>query len=558
MLRLYAARGVSGEAELDYQLQELPKPELMKGLLSAAEDLAELIIDNNKELMILADFDADGATSCTLLMLGFRALGFTQISYRVPDRFRFGYGLTPEIVDSIAETSGDRLPDVIITVDNGIASVAGVTRAKELGMDVLITDHHLAPEVLPDAWHIINPNQPGCNFPCKSLAGVGVAFYLLLALRTALRERGYFETRAEPNLAEYLDLVALGTVADIVKLEHTNRLLVAQGLKRIRAGRCREAIKSLLALGNRERQYCSATDLGFAVGPRLNAAGRLDDMSLGIEALLEDDPARALQLSERLDELNKARRSIESDMQDQALAVLNEQFDNLQSTDKFGLCLYREDWHQGVVGLLASRIKERVYRPVIAFAPTEPGSDELKGSARSIPGVHIRDLLDSIATRYPEVLSKFGGHAMAAGLSLKRQHFKRFSEYFDESIKELLDGRHPEDEIITDGPLGDHEMTLESAREIEFGGPWGQGFEEPLFDGVFTVLNRRNLGDKHLKLSLATEQGSSIQAIAFFVDEKILSQSFQRCQITYRLSVNRYLDRESVQLIINHLLPLSS
>jgi len=548
--RIYAGRGVFNQQELSLKLTELPRPDLLRGL-DAALDLLCDALRQNQSILIVGDFDADGATSTSLAVLALRSFGFKQVDFLVPNRFDYGYGLTPEIVDLAQQSK----PDLILTVDNGISSISGVLAAQAAGMKVLVTDHHLPGAQLPAADAIVNPHQPGCTFGSKNLAGVGVVFYLLSALRGRLREQSWFAESglAEPNMADWLDLVALGTVADVVPLDKTNRVLVNEGLRRIRAGRARPGILALLELANKDRQWLVATDLGFTVGPRLNAAGRLDDMSIGIRCLLSDDPAEARQLALRLDELNRDRRLIEADMQSEALALLAEldvEADNMP----WGLCLYDQGWHQGVVGLLASRIKDKFHRPVIAFA--EADADDLKGSARSIPGFHIRDAFDAVASRHPDLLDRFGGHAMAAGLSLKKEHFPAFAAAFDEEVRRQLSSDDLAAEVLTDGELEQGDFSLEIAQQLRDGGPWGQHFPEPCFYGEFSVVQHRVVGGKHLKLVLgygpSTEQ--VVDAIAFnTVEEGGIPVVPERVAAVYRLDINRFRGRESLQLMVAHL-----
>ncbi|MDE2088781.1 MAG: single-stranded-DNA-specific exonuclease RecJ, partial [Gammaproteobacteria bacterium] len=464
--------------------------------------------------------------------------------------FEYGYGLTPEIVAVAAQQS----PDLIITVDNGISSLDGVAAARALGIQVLITDHHLPGVRLPEADAIVNPNLPDDVFPSKHLAGVGVIFYVLAALRARLREESWFTRMgtAEPNLAQFLDLVALGTVADVVPLDHNNRILVDQGLQRIRAGQCCAGVLALLEVAGRRRENLVAADLGYAVAPRLNAAGRLQDMSLGIECLLCDDPQAARTMARRLDELNRDRREIETEMQDQALAALAA-LDLDPERLPVGLCLFDERWHQGVIGILAARIKERLHRPVIAFAPA--GTDEIKGSARSVSGLHIRDALDAVAAGNPGLITRFGGHAMAAGLSLTRERLPAFSDAFDREVRRHLSGDDLRGVIHSDGELTETELSLELAELLRAAGPWGQGFPEPVFDGVFEVVNRRVVGERHLKLQLRSSRASScIDAIAFNAAEPAPAEGERVC-IAYRLDVNDYRGLRSLQLIVEHLEP---
>jgi single-stranded-DNA-specific exonuclease len=473
-------------------------------------------------------------------------MGFEHVDYLVPNRFEFGYGLTPEIV-AVARA---REPQLLITVDNGISSIDGVAAARAAGMDVLITDHHLPAQRLPDASAVVNPNQPGCAFPSKALAGVGVMFYVLAALRARLRESGAFQSLgvAAPNVANWLDLVALGTVADVVALDRNNRILIEQGLRRIRAGHTRPGIAALLRAGNRDPARCVASDLAFAAAPRLNAAGRLTDMSLGIECLLGDDPVACARMADELDALNRARRDIESDMQADALAWLRTMQDD--ATDlPYGLCLFEPHWHQGVVGIVAARVRERVHRPVIAFAPEEGG--RLKGSARSIAGVHVRDVLDTVAARHPGLVIKFGGHAMAAGLSIEHANLERFRGAFDAVLRELLAHEDLEDVLYTDGALAPQELELGLARTLRAAGPWGQAFPEPMFDGQFEVISRRIVGERHLKLRLrAAPDAPALDAIAFNHGDDGWPPGSVRIHAAYRLDVNAWQTRESAQLVV--------
>jgi len=470
----------------------------------------------------------------------------------VPNRFRFGYGLTPEIV----EVAREYQPDLIITVDNGIASLAGVEAANAQGIKVLITDHHLAGEQLPAAEAILNPNQPGDTFPSKALPGVGVMFYLLMALRARLRELNWFEQQGiiEPNLAQYLDLVALGTVADLVPLDRNNRILVAQGLARLRAGQARPGIRALIEVAGRTAERLSASDIGFFIAPRLNAAGRMDDMSHGIECLLAGNEQKARELAQQLDNLNRERRGVEATMKQDALQLL----DNMQLDEQnlpHGLCLFDESWHEGVVGILASRVKEQVHRPVIAFAATSNG--EIKGSARSVRGLHIRDALDAVATRHPDLISKFGGHAMAAGLSLPRNNFEQFAAAFDAEVRRHLDEAELCGEHFSDGPLAADEMTLELAEAIRQAGPWGQGFEEPLFDGEFELVQRRIVGEHHLKMVLRHPEAPErvFDAIAFNHVDHDWPPGVSRVELVYQLDVNEYRGQRNLQLLVRYLRP---
>ena len=549
LTRLYAARGVQSAAELDKGLARLIPYQQLKGI-DAAVDLLVQALQQRQRILIVGDFDADGATASSVGVLGLRMLGAAHVDYLVPNRFEYGYGLTPEIVAVALQ----RQPELLVTVDNGISSVDGVAAAKAAGLKVLVTDHHLPGSELPAADAIVNPNQPGCAFPSKALAGVGVMFYVLLALRARLREIGWFAKAgiSEPNLGELLDLVALGSVADVVPLDANNRILVHQGLARIRAGRARPGLRAVLEVAGRQHARITSTDLGFILGPRLNAAGRLDDMSLGIECLLCEDEALARDMAQQLDELNKDRKAIEQGMQREALAQLKD----LPLADMpFGLCLFEPDWHQGVIGILASRLKERYHRPAIAFA--DAGDGLLKGSARSVPGLHIRDALDAVAARHPGLISKFGGHAMAAGLSLPQEHFGAFAAAFDAEVRRQLSEDDLTGRLLSDGQLGAEEFHLELAKALRHAGPWGQHFPEPLFHGVFQIVTQRVVGEKHLKLVLKTECGSlTLDGIAFNVDRDIWPNPNVRwVELAYKLDVNEYQGRESVQLMVAHLAP---
>lgn len=548
LTRLYAARGVRSAAELEKGLARLIPFTQLKGIAAAVELLVEGL-QQRQRMLIVGDFDADGATASSVGMLGLRMLGAAHVDYLVPNRFEYGYGLTPEIV----AVALSRVPDLLITVDNGISSIEGVAAAKAAGLKVLVTDHHLPGHELPAADAIVNPNQPGCTFPSKSLAGVGVIFYVLLALRARLRELGWFTAeRPEPNLGELLDLVALGSVADVVPLDANNRILVHQGLARIRAGRARPGLRALLEVAGKQHARITSTDLGFILGPRLNAAGRLDDMSLGIECLLCEDEALARDMAVQLDQLNQDRKAIEQGMQREALAQLKDlPLENLP----FGLCLFEADWHQGVIGILASRLKERYHRPTIAFA--DAGEGMLKGSARSVPGFHIRDALDAVASRHPGLISKFGGHAMAAGLSLPAEHFETFARAFDDEVRRQLCEEDLTGRLLSDGVLSIDEFNLPLARELRNAGPWGQHFPEPLFHGAFQLVQQRIVGERHLKVVLKSECGSvQLDGIAFGVDREAWPNPTVRwVELAYKLDVNEFRGQESVQLLISHLAP---
>ncbi len=548
--RIYQSRGIDSQASLDRRLNCLPEPQSMTGLDAATLRLVTAA-QNQQSVLIVGDFDADGATSSALMVLGLRAMGFQAVDFLVPNRFDYGYGLTPEIVDLAAGKS----PDLIITVDNGISSVEGVARANKLGIEVIVTDHHLPGSQLPDAVAIVNPNQQGCDFPSKNLAGVGVAFYLLIALRTELRRQQWFDQQqiAEPNLSQWLDLVALGTVADVVPLDQVNRALVHQGLLRIRSGHSRPGIQALLRIAGKNPARLVATDLGFALGPRLNAAGRLDDISLGIQCLLCDDPQQALHTAQELDELNQDRKSIETGMQQQALAIV-EQLGLDDKSMPAALCLFQPDWHQGVVGLLASRIKEKYHRPVVAFARGDNG--ELKGSSRSIPGLHIRDALDAVATQNPGLITKFGGHAMAAGLSLTEDKLAEFEQAFQQQVAELISEDDLQARLVTDGSLDAHQLSMHTAELLRDAGPWGQQFPEPCFQGDFRIVQQRIVGEKHLKLVLAPQNQPeiAIDAIWFNIDTaRWPNPEAQTVQCVYRLDINEFRGVESLQLMVQHL-----
>jgi single-stranded-DNA-specific exonuclease len=549
--RVYAARAVESPDELDYSLGNLLPLEQLAGLPAAVELLQTALVER-WHILVVGDFDADGATSCALCLRALRQLGAAQVDYLVPNRFEYGYGLTPEIVAVAAA----RHPDLILTVDNGISSVEGVTAARQQGIRVLITDHHLPGECLPAADAIVNPNLPDNDFPSKHLAGVGVAFYVMLGLRARLRESGWFAQRqvAEPNLAQFLDLVALGTVADVVPLDRNNRILVQQGIRRIRAGQCVPGLRALLEVAGRDLAGVVATDLGFAAGPRLNAAGRLDDMSLGIECLLADDARNARAMAAELDALNRDRKEIESGMQAQAVAVLGE-LDLNDAGLPLGLCLFDPGWHQGVIGILAARIKERYHRPVIAFASS--GTGELKGSARSIAGLHIRDALNAVATRHPGLITRFGGHAMAAGLTLAEADYPVFAAAFDAEVSRHLVREDLGGVIHSDGVLAEQELSLEIAHLLRDASPWGQGFPAPLFDGDFEVIGQRVVGERHLKLTLQPAGGyKQIDAIAF--NTPALPADCVRVHLAYRLDVNAYRGIESAQLVVEQIDPTAA
>ena len=533
MARIYAARGIASTAQLTPDLSRLIPLNRLRNVGTMAELLADAITAR-KKLLIVADYDADGATACAVGLRALRMFG-ADVDYLVPNRFEYGYGLTPEIVQLAAT---EKKPDVLITVDNGIASIDGVAEANRLGMKVLVTDHHLPGDQLPDAWCIINPNQPGCEFPSKNLAGVGVMFYLMLALRAEFRKRGAYTDKTEPNLGTLLDLVALGTVADVVKLDDNNRLLVQQGLQRIRAGRAQQGINALFNAAGREVRRAATYDLGFVAGPRLNAAGRLTDMSLGIECLTTDDPGRAAEIARQLDQLNRQRRDIEAGMQESALATVE------HVEPGYTLSLYEPTWHQGVIGILASRLREKFHRPTFAFAAA--GNGELKGSGRSITALHLRDALDLVSKRHPELILRFGGHAAAAGLTLHENGFNAFRDAFEAVAAELLTPADLEREWVTDGSLPPDEMTLDNATTLA-DSVWGQGFPEPRFYDHFEVAAQRIVGERHLKLRLR-RGGQQLDAMLFGHADPLP----ENIAATYRLSANHYNGAVTLQLLLEH------
>lgn len=544
LAQIFASRGITSEADLQYSASGLHHFTALKGMQQAVDVLFHAQ-KNNKQIVIIGDFDADGATSTVVLLNGLNDMGVTKVNFLVPNRFDFGYGLSPEIVDIAADEGAE----LIITVDNGISSHSGVERAKQLGLQVIITDHHLPGETLPEADAIVNPNLSDCGFPSKNLAGVGVAFYFLLAYRAFLQSQSWFEANniAKPNVAELLDLVALGTVADVVQLDSNNRILVYQGLQRIRSGRSRPGIQAILEVANRSPERLVASDLGFAVAPRLNAAGRLDDMTIGVQCLLAKDKATARKMAFQLDHLNQERRQVESDMQQDAETLLAEM--EFEGEVPAGLALYQPHWHQGVVGILAGRVKDKVFRPTIAFA--EQDDNTIKGSARSIPGLHIRDLLEELNKRYPGLIIKFGGHAAAAGLSIAKSDFEQFTIVFAALCDEWLRPEDRANEYVTDGELTPNELSLEFAGLLRQSGPWGQGFPEPSFDGVFTLVEQRIVGNKHLKMQVKSDSGLLLDAIAFNINLKQWP-NFQakQAQLVYRLDVNEFRGKQSVQLLI--------
>jgi len=545
--RIFASRGITHEEQLDKQLNALIPFTTLKDIEKACSRL-ERALRAQERILIIGDFDADGATSTALAVTALKAMGAQSVEYLVPNRFEFGYGLTPQIV----EVAHKWRPHLIITVDNGIASIDGVEKAQEFAIDVLITDHHLPGEQLPQACAIVNPNQPGCAFPSKSIAGVGVIFYVMLALRRHLVTSGWFQEQniPEPNMASFLDLVALGTVADVVGLDQNNRIMVTQGMARIRQGKCREGIKALIEISGREFSRLREADLGFALAPRLNAAGRLDDMSLGIECLITSDLQQARNYCQQLDELNQERKQIEQEMKEQAIHALDKLALGSVNNLPIALCLFDKTWHQGVIGILAGRIKERYHRPVIAFAEVEQG--ELKGSARSVADLNIRDVLAAIDTQHPGLITKFGGHAMAAGLSIRLSALDDFRKAFVAEVNNHLDITQCQGELFTDGPLNADEFTLEIAQLLQQAGPWGQQFAEPIFDNVFEVLDQRLVGRTHLKMTLASTQGlQQVDAIVFNIDPQQWPNHRARyIHAAYKLDINFYQGRTRLQLLI--------
>ena len=550
--RILAARDIKTEADLSFDLADLPKPDLMLGMDAAVQLLAQAVT-KQWQIMIVADFDTDGATSCAVAIRGLQSMGAKHLDYIVPNRFIHGYGLTPEL---LAEISEGEQPDLIVTVDNGIASIAGVEAAHQRGIKVLVTDHHLPGDELPKAEAIINPNQHGDEFPSKNMAGVGVCFYLLLGLRQQLRTQGWFKTKEidVPKLNTLLDLVALGTVADVVPLDKLNRTLVTLGLARIRAGRACAGINALIQVSGRDGRQLSAPDMGFSIAPRLNAAGRLEDMGMGIETLLTNDLTEAIDAANMLDDINKQRREVEQDMQQQALAMLDK-MSFAEDSQPLAYCLYDSQWHQGVIGLLASRIKERQHRPVIAFAPGNEG--EVKGSARSIPGVHIRDALALVANKMPAgQLTRFGGHAMAAGLTLAEKDLPLFEQVFLDVLKQTIKPEVLQQELVSDGELTADEISIELAQLLPAAAPWGQGFPEPSFHGIFTVDSIRAVGQQqdHLRLMVDTGEGEQVTAMAFRQQQPDWLQQGDQVLLCYRLAVNEFRQQRSVQMLVENIL----
>ncbi len=551
LARVFANRGIDNATQIEYKLDRLLSPHLLRGLTEAGQLLADCV-QQRQRILVVGDFDADGATSTALAITALRAMGAVEPRFLVPNRFEHGYGLTPEIVELAAADK----PALIVTVDNGISSIEGVALAAELGIKTLVTDHHLPGARLPLADVIVNPNQDGCDFPSKNLAGVGVIFYVMSALRTELNRRGWFEQTEipSPNLAEVLDLVALGTVADVVPLDYNNRILVEQGLRRIRAGKTRPGISALLEIAARSGPRLVAADLSFGVAPRLNAAGRLDDMSIGIACLLAEDDSSARRYAQQLDTLNRDRQQIERGMQQEALQILEQYFATHGDEIPAAVCLYEPDWHQGVVGIVASRIKDRLHRPVIAFARTDDGW--VKGSARSITGLHIRDALERVSTLHPGLIDKFGGHAMAAGLSLAEENLPAFQQSFITVVGERLAGVELEAVVDSDGELECSELGLKLARQLRYASPWGQYFPEPVFDGVFNIVHQRLVGERHLKLVVHPPGDSSklLDAIAFNVDLELWpSPELEQVRLAYKLDCNYFRGEERLQLLVEHL-----
>lgn len=547
--RLYRARHIQNTEELDRTLKSMLNPNQLYGIEQAVNLLVEAYQQQQK-IVIVGDFDADGATSTALSVLALRQLGFSDVDYLVPNRFEQGYGLSIPV----AEMAIEKGVQLLMTVDNGVSSFEGVAFLKEKGVRVLVTDHHLPPETLPLADAIVNPNLSQCGFPSKSLAGVGVAFYLMLAVRAKFRELGIFTAETQPNFTDLLDLVALGTVADVVPLDQNNRILAYQGLMRIRARRCRPGIVALAEVANRNIEQFTSSDLGFCIGPRLNAAGRLDNMSIGVELLLADDMLKARELALDLDQLNQTRKEIEAGMKLEALEIcqnLTALFKELPS----GIALYQPDWHQGVLGIVSSRIKEQYHRPVIAFA--KDGEGVLKGSARSIEGLHMRDVLERIHSQHPNMILKFGGHAMAAGLSLREEHFDDFQHIFNQTVADWLDEEHLQGVIWTDGELNSNEFNLETAELIKSAGPWGQAFPEPCFDGEFKILDQRAIGQNqnHLKMLVEPKQGGPLlDAVAFNIDTRLYPDlSIKQARFAYKLDVNEFRGNRNVQLLVEYI-----
>ncbi|MBN6077208.1 single-stranded-DNA-specific exonuclease RecJ [Aggregatibacter actinomycetemcomitans] len=550
--RLYRSRHIKNACQLDRTLAAIHNPNLMSGLDAAVELLRETY-EKQQKIVIVGDFDADGATSTALSVLALRQLGFANVAYLVPNRFEQGYGLSVAVAQEALALD----VELLITVDNGVSSHEGVAFLKDQGVNVIVTDHHLPPESLPSADAIINPNLAHCGFPSKNLAGVGVAFYLMLALRAKFRELGMFDAKNQPNFTELLDLVALGTVSDVVPLDQNNRILVYQGLARIKAQRCRCGIRALAEVAKRDLAGFSASDLGFSIAPRLNAAGRLDNMSIGVELLLAEDMENARTLALELDGLNQARKEIEQGMKLEALKIC-QNLTALENQLPHSIVLYQADWHQGVLGIVASRIKDQFHRPVIAFAQDHDGI--LKGSARSIPGLHIRDALERVYSQHPDLILKFGGHAMAAGLSINENYFADFQRIFNETVSELLAQEQLQGSIWTDGELSVNELNLNTAERLKSAGPWGQAFPEPLFDGEFKILQQRLVGEKHLKMMVESKLGGPLMdAIAFNVDTRYYPDlSIKTAKLVYKLDINEFRGNRDIQLLIDYIEPLEN
>ncbi|MDL1989447.1 single-stranded-DNA-specific exonuclease RecJ [Vibrio parahaemolyticus] len=552
--RIYINRGITDIVQLETSARGLHSYQKLGGIEQAVELLFQAI-QEQKRIIVVGDFDADGATSSALSVLALRMLGCNNVDYLVPNRFEDGYGLSPEVVDQALELGAE----MIMTVDNGVSSIEGVRYAKENGITVLVTDHHLPGQVLPEVDAMVNPNLDSCTFPSKALAGVGVAFYLMMALCVHMRKHNWFAQQGmqEPKLMELIDLVALGTVADVVPLDENNRILVHQGLQRIRAGKARPGIQALIEVAKRDARRLVASDFGFALGPRINAAGRLDDMSFGVELLMCNNIHAARRMASELDGLNQTRKEIEEGMKQEAMAFCERLQFGENSELPYGLSLFQRDWHQGVIGILASRIKEKFHRPVIAFA--DGGEGTIKGSCRSIPGLHMRDALDFIDTQNPGLIIKFGGHAMAAGLTIKEQDFERFSRLFDEVVKKELDEAALKGVILTDGELKPEEFSMHIAEQLRAGGPFGQAFPEPIFDGEFKVLHQKLVGEKHLKLMLEPlykghPTNVMIDGIAFNVDlRRWPDASVKTVRLAYKLDVNEFRGNQSLQLMIDHI-----
>ena len=549
--RLYRSRHIQHAQELDHRLQSMHSPFLLNGIESAVEILA---ISRDKKIVIVGDFDADGATSTALMVSALRQLGFTNVNYLIPNRFEQGYGLSL----LVAEMAIAQQVDLLITVDNGVSSLEGIAFLKTRGVQVIVTDHHLPGDELPNADAIVNPNLMDCQFPSKSLAGVGVAFYVVLALRAKLREMGIFDAKTQPSFTDLLDLVALGTIADVVPLDQNNRILAYQGLARIKASQCRYGIRALAEVANKNLSQLTASDLGFSIAPRLNAAGRLDNMSVGVELLLAESMETARALALELDGLNQTRKEIEQGMKQEALEICRK-LTALQGKDNqlpLGVALYQSDWHQGVLGILASRIKDQFHRPVVAFAQDSEGI--LKGSARSVEGLHIRDALEQVHQRYPDMILKFGGHAMAAGLSIRAELFEQFQHAFNRVVSEWLGDDELKGTLWTDGELEPTLMNVQTAEKLRAAGPWGQAFPEPVFDGEFKVLQQRLVGERHLKMLLEPKQGGQLlDAIAFNVDTRYYpDKSIQTAKLVYKLDINEFRGNRDIQLLVDYIEPL--